>query len=118
MYKIKNQDKLIKTISQHQQVFSTLINEANTTNLIVNLLHKKLKKGGKIMFCGNGGSAADAQHLSAEFVDRLRPAVNRKAMPILSLALDTSHLTACSNDYSFEDVFVRPLEAFGKKKIY
>ena len=54
MYKIKNQINLIKTISQHQQVFSSLLNEANTINLIVNLIHKKLKKGGKIMFCGNG----------------------------------------------------------------
>ena len=61
------------------------------------------------------GSAADAQHLSAEFVDRLRPKINRQPLPILSLALDTSHLTACSNDFSFDEVFSRPLEAFGKK---
>ena len=64
MYKINNKKDLIKTISKHQKVFSTLVNEANTLDLIINLIYKKLKKGGKIMFCGNGGSAADAQHLA------------------------------------------------------
>jgi len=115
MYKIKNQDKLIKTISQHQQVFSTLINEANTTNLIVNLLHKKLKKGGKIMFCGNGGSAADAQHLTAELLVRLRPTKNRNPIPAISLAMDTSTITACSNDYDFERLFSRNFKALHSK---
>ena len=63
------------------------------------------------------GSVADAQHLSAEFVDRLRPKINRQPLPILSLALDTSHLTACSNDFSFDEVFSRPLEALEKTDI-
>lgn len=79
------------------------------------MIFNSINSGSKILICGNGGSAADAQHLSAEFVDRLRPSVNRNPMPILSLALDTSHLTACSNDFSFDEVFVRPLEAFGKE---
>lgn len=115
MYKIKNQENLIKTISQHQQVFSSLINEANTINLIVNLLHKKLKKGGKIMFCGNGGSAADAQHLTAELLVRLRPTKNRNPIPAISLAMDTSTITACSNDYDYERLFSRNFKALHNK---
>ncbi len=115
MYKIKNQINLIKTISQHQQVFSSLLNEANTINLIVNLIHKKLKKGGKIMFCGNGGSAADAQHLTAELLVRLRPTKNRNPIPAISLAMDTSTITACSNDYDYERLFSRNFKALHNK---
>jgi D-sedoheptulose 7-phosphate isomerase len=67
------------------------------------------------MFCGNGGSASDAQHLSAEYLVRLRPNVNRKPLPAISLAQDTSTLTACGNDYDFSDIFVRPFQALAKK---
>jgi D-sedoheptulose 7-phosphate isomerase len=67
------------------------------------------------MLCGNGGSAADAQHLSAEYLVRLRPNVNRKPIPAISLAQDTSTLTACGNDYDFSDVFRRPFQALAKK---
>ena len=58
-----------------------------------------LKDGGKILLCGNGGSASDAQHLAAEFLVRLKPNNIRKPLPAISLALDTSTLTACSNDF-------------------
>lgn len=75
-----------------------------------------ISNGGKIMICGNGGSAADAQHLAAEFIVRLRPKVNRKAIPVLSLAMETSSLTACGNDYSFSDIFSRPFNAFSNKE--
>jgi len=76
---------------------------------------KGIKKGNKVMFCGNGGSAADAQHLVAELLIRLRPKYNRPAIPALSLAQDSSTITACGNDYSFDDLFSRVLEAIGKK---
>ena len=115
MYKINNQKDLIKTISKHQKVFSTLVNEANTLDLIINLIYKKLKKGGKIMFCGNGGSAADAQHLTAELLVRLRPTKNRSPIPALSLAMDTSTITACSNDYDFDRLFSRNFKALHNK---
>ena len=72
--------------------------------------------GGKIFLCGNGGSAADAQHLAAEFLVRLRPKINRKPIPAISLATDVSTITACANDYSFNDVFSRNLEALGCPK--
>ncbi len=81
----------------------------------INTVHKKIKLGGKLMLCGNGGSAADAQHLSAEYLVRLRPNVNRKPIPAITLAQDTSTLTACGNDYDFSDVFRRPFQALAKK---
>jgi len=81
----------------------------------IKTIYKKIKLGGKLMLCGNGGSAADAQHLSAEYLVRLKPNVNRKPIPAISLAQDTSMLTACGNDYDFSDVFSRPFQALAKK---
>ena len=81
----------------------------------VKIIHKKIKLGGKLLFCGNGGSAADAQHLAAEYLVRLRPKVNRRPLPALSLAQDTSTLTACGNDYDFSDIFLRPFQALANK---
>ncbi len=81
----------------------------------IQLIYKSLNYGGKIMLCGNGGSAADAQHLAAEFLVRLRPKINRKPIAAITLAQDSSTLTACANDYSFEDIYSRNLEALGKK---
>lgn len=79
----------------------------------VNIIKSSLLAGGKILLCGNGGSAADAQHLAAEFLVRLRPHVNRRAIPAIALAMDTSTITACANDYSFKYLFSRNLEAIG-----
>lgn len=69
--------------------------------------------GGKILICGNGGSAADAQHFAAEFVSSFRNGLDRKALPALALTTDSSILTAYSNDFDFRDVFVRQVEAYG-----
>jgi D-sedoheptulose 7-phosphate isomerase len=82
---------------------------------VIRSIQNKLKKNGKILFCGNGGSAADAQHLVAEFIVRLRPHINRNPIPAITLAQDTSTLTACGNDYSFEDIFLRPFKALARK---
>ncbi len=71
--------------------------------------------GGKILLCGNGGSAADAQHLAGEFLVRLRSSLNRDALPALSLITDSSTLTACANDYGYDQIFARPLEALGRQ---
>ena len=69
----------------------------------------------KILICGNGGSASEAEHLSAEFLVRLKPKNNRAALPIVSLTQNTSIITACGNDYGFENIFSRTLEGLGKK---
>ena len=68
---------------------------------------------GKLLICGNGGSAADAQHLAAELVVRLRPAYNRRGLPAIALAMDTSTITACGNDYSYDMLYSRTLESIG-----
>lgn len=73
-----------------------------------------VSSGGKLMFCGNGGSAGDAQHLAAELLVRLRPHVNRDGVPALTLATDISTITACSNDYSYDEIYERPLRALGR----
>lgn len=71
-----------------------------------------LAGGGKIMFCGNGGSAADSQHLAAELTNRIK--LERPALPGLALTTDTSALTAIANDYSFDEVFSKQLLALGR----
>lgn len=73
-----------------------------------------LLNGGKLLLCGNGGSAADSQHLAAELVVRLRSSVNRKAIPAIALTVDPSIMTAGGNDIGFENVFARGVEAYGK----
>jgi D-sedoheptulose 7-phosphate isomerase len=74
-----------------------------------------IANGGKLLLCGNGGSAADAQHLAAELLVRLRPEVNRSGIAAIPLSIDTSSLTACGNDYSYEVYFERMTRALGRK---
>ena len=74
-----------------------------------------IENGNKILLCGNGGSAADAQHLAAELLIRLRPDVTRQTLPAIALAMDTSTLTACGNDLGFEVIFERMVQALGNK---
>jgi len=72
------------------------------------------RRGGKLLLCGNGGSAADCQHVAAEFVNRLTRDRERVALPALALTTDTSYLTAYANDCGFEGVYARQVEAFGR----
>ena len=102
-------------LDENINVHKNLLSMSKDLIDIIQIIHKKIKKGGKILFCGNGGSAADAQHLAAEFIVRLRPHVNRTPIPALTLTQDTSTLTACGNDYSFDDIFLRPFQALAKK---
>jgi D-sedoheptulose 7-phosphate isomerase len=74
-----------------------------------------LRVEGKIMLCGNGGSAADAQHLAAELLVRLRPACNRTGISALALALDSSSMTACGNDFSYETFYERMVGTLGRQ---
>lgn len=72
-----------------------------------------LKQGGKVLLCGNGGSAADSQHIAAELVGRFR--LDRRGLPATALTTDTSILTAVGNDYGFENIFQRQVEAMGEE---
>ncbi len=79
----------------------------------VNVIQNCISNGGKLLIFGNGGSAADSQHIVAEFVGRFK--LERKAMPALALTTNTSTLTALSNDYGFEAAFKRQIESLGNK---
>ena len=102
-------------INQTVSTKKKLIKLEKNINETVKIIYKSLQKKGKILFCGNGGSAADAQHLAAELLIRLRPKVNRNSIPSISLCMDTSTLTACGNDYSFDYIFSRPFNALANK---
>ena len=81
----------------------------------IDLCEAALRGGGKLFFCGNGGSAADAQHLATELLVRLRSRVERPSWPAIALTLDPAALTAGGNDYGFENVFARPLSGLGRR---
>ncbi len=80
-------------------------------DLIIDALNKKKK----LLLCGNGGSAADAQHLATECVIRLSPDIKRPALPAIALTTDSSNLTAGANDFGYENVFARSVEALGNE---
>jgi len=89
--------------------------KGNATLLVevARIIASSIKNGGKILICGNGGSAADAQHMAAEFVGRFKR--ERPPLPAIALTTDTSILTAVSNDYSFKEVFSRQLQALAQE---
>jgi len=76
------------------------------------LIARRVRSGGKLLLFGNGGSAADAQHLAAEFVGRFR--IERQALPAVALTTDSSILTAVGNDYGFDQIFARQVQALGR----
>jgi D-sedoheptulose 7-phosphate isomerase len=84
-----------------------------TINDIVNILIRTFRNGRKIFLFGNGGSAADAQHIAAEFISRFK--LERRALPAIALTTDTSILTCIGNDYSFDNIFSRQLEALAQE---
>lgn len=90
----------------------TLATMAGDIQRIADVCVQSLRNGGKVMFCGNGGSAADSQHLAAEFVGRYK--MERAALNAVALTVDTSILTAIGNDYGYDDVFRRQVEGIGK----
>lgn len=79
---------------------------------VATLVESTVRAGGKLLFCGNGGSAADAQHLATEYIVRFRR--SRRALPAIALTTDTSLLTAASNDLGYREVFARQIEALGR----
>ena len=98
------------TISLHNTVKTQLASQIQD---FVNVLLQCFAGGNKVLICGNGGSAADSQHFAAELVVRFKK--ERKALPSIALTTDSSILSACSNDYSFEEVFSRQVEALGSQ---
>ena len=82
---------------------------------VVDVCEASLRAGGKLLFCGNGGSAADSQHLATEMLIRLRGSHERPSIAALALTLDPAMLTACGNDYGYDRVFERPLRGLGRR---
>ena len=113
-YSIK--DKVKQTFLDSISVKKQIIEDFSYEVLIEagDIIVKSIMGGGKLLLCGNGGSAADAQHLAAEFLIRLTSDTNRESIPALSLVQDTSTLTACINDYGPDDIFKRVLSGLSK----
>lgn len=101
---------LADQFAEHERTLAaTLDAVAPSFAALVEACSRAIEAGGKILFFGNGGSAADAQHLAAELVVRYR--INGRALAAIALTTDTSLLTACANDFSYDDIFARQIEA-------
>lgn len=101
----------LSVLDQHQTVMELLADHNAEIEAAGKLLIETIKQGGKILLCGNGGSAADSQHIAAEFVVRYEK--NRTALAAIALTTDTSILTAAANDFGYESVFARQVAALG-----
>lgn len=113
---IKIQESSINiSIRGHEQALKASFGPENLKILdeITERIVEALKRGNKILLCGNGGSAADAQHIAAEFVGRFKR--ERKSLASIALTTDTSILTAIANDYAYDQVFARQVEGLGQK---
>jgi D-sedoheptulose 7-phosphate isomerase len=104
----------LDSLNAHQETIGLLISE-EVANIAKcgELIHETLRSGKKVLLCGNGGSAADAQHIAAEFVGRYER--ERRAYPSIALTTDTSALTAIGNDYGYERVFARQVEGLANE---
>jgi D-sedoheptulose 7-phosphate isomerase len=109
-------DPVVEAVVAHLRGLSALADRvalemAGIVSEVAEDIAETLEAGGKLLFCGNGGSAADAQHLATEYVVRFRR--TRRALPAIALTTDTSLLTAAANDLGFEQVFARQVAALG-----
>jgi D-sedoheptulose 7-phosphate isomerase len=102
-----------KEIAEHLKVAETMSSLTNKVEIAAQICIDCLKNGGKILLFGNGGSAADAQHIAAELVGRFK--AERKSLPAIALTTDTSVLTAIGNDFGYVHVFDRQVEALANK---
>lgn len=99
-------------LREHQHLFARLHEIEPAVNEAAAAMVASLRRGGKVMFCGNGGSAADSQHLAAELTGRFID--DRRPLAGLALSTDSSALTCISNDYGYEHVFLRQVQALGR----
>jgi len=104
---------VVRTLKEAAAAHERMAANVESVVAVVDAITRALKQGGSVLVFGNGGSAADAQHFAAELVGRYEK--ERKAWPAIALTTDTSALTAIANDFGFDRVFARQLEALGKK---
>ncbi|SUP40309.1 D-sedoheptulose 7-phosphate isomerase [Veillonella criceti] len=103
---------IAERFTDHLDVFGQTMEQMETIQLIAERCKTALAAGNKVFFCGNGGSAADAQHLAAELIGRFQK--ERRSLASIALTTDTSILTAVANDYGYDEVFARQVEGLGR----
>ena len=103
----------LKNLEEHQSIFETLNDLDGPIEEAIKLISSSLAKDGKLLVCGNGGSAADSQHIAAEFTGRFIK--DRKALAAIALTTDSSAVTCIANDYSFDEIFSRQISGIGRK---
>lgn len=101
-----------RSLAEHQEVFRSIGRLADVVDNAIALAAQSLRAGGKILLCGNGGSAADSQHIAAELVGRF--VTEREPLAAFALTTDSSILTAVANDYAYDQVFARQVRACGR----
>jgi D-sedoheptulose 7-phosphate isomerase len=111
----------IRQLFEESVNVKNIILETGVFNILAKMgdeISNAIQAGNKIMLCGNGGSAADAQHLAAEMLVRLKPKNNREGIPAIALAQDTSTITACGNDFGYVTLYERMVTTLGKEGDY
>ena len=106
---------LQNSINNYCDIIKNLKEFDNLIVKLINIIYLTFKSKKKVFICGNGGSAADSEHISAEFLVRLRPGINRQPYPLISLTQGAPTITACSNDFNFSDIFYRNYQALHSK---
>src|SRR5438105_13433847 len=105
---------IVARLCESAAVMDAAAREASSIARAASIITDAFRAGGKLLLCGNGGSAADCQHVAAEFVSRLTRDFDRPGLPAIALTTDTSFLTAYTNDVGFDGVFARQVQALGK----
>ena len=113
MYNLNTQEKIRNYILSSSEIVYSSVSLAPNIEKSITAIVKCLRKGNKVVLFGNGGSAADAQHIAAEFIGRFK--INRKSLPAIALSNNSSTITAISNDFSFDMVFSRQCESLISK---
>src|SRR4051812_48379668 len=106
---------IVSRLRESAAMMDAAAGEASSIARAAGIVTDAFRAGGKLLLCGNGGSAADCQHVAAEFVGRFAPSVKRPPLPAIALTTDTSFITAHANDVAFDDIFARQVQAIGRK---
>jgi len=109
----KIKKKIEGFIRESEETIAGLHEQGDLIERAVAMITGSLRRSGKVMICGNGGSAADSQHIAAELIGRFKR--ERRSLPAIALSTDTSILTSLANDYSYDDVFSRQVEGLGRE---
>lgn len=109
--------ELVRKMAEESLILRRMVGETLAEKLVdlSNFVSDVIGSGGKILICGNGGSAADSSHLAAEMIVRLTSKKNRQSLPAIALNADTAVMTAAGNDYGFDNIFARQVEGLGRR---